>query len=331
VITTYTGTHNLVFSGATASPGGNLSTVSDEEGNLIAFGTATEISFKKGVAENKNAKNGRMRIYKSGTNSIKVTEGSITNTAVPIVVSALAPTKFLLAGSVLTMAAGGSSNLTTTAQDIYGNTATSYTGAHTVYFEGALPSPGGTVPSVVNNAGTVIPFGSATALTFTAGVAATGSSKNGLMKLYDAEPTTVEVTDGTLSNGSGLAFTVTPTTANKFVFDNLVASHGSVSSICLATCTVTGIGLGGTIKANVAVADTYGNTVNNLGTGHTAAVTTSGGTVSSGSLPIPSTGAAESATQFTFTSQSSGTFTDTIKAAASAGTAYTNATITATK
>ena len=42
-------------------------------------------------------------------------------------------------------------------------------------------------------------------------------------------------------------------------------------------------------------------------------------------------GAAETATTFTFTSKSSGTFTETITAAAQEGTAYTTATLTASR
>lgn len=331
VITSYTGSHNLTFSGASASPGGNAPTVTNSAGTPVAFGTATAIEFNAGVATEAEGENGEMRLYKSATTNVKVSDGSVSSANVAVVVSPLAASKFVLGGSALTLTAGGSSNLTTTAQDPYGNTATSYAGAHLLTFEGASASPGGTPPTVVNSTGSAIPFGEATAINFTNGVAATGSSKNGLMRLYNAEPTTVVVSDGTVSNGTGLAFGVSAAAANKFVFNNLTVSRGSISATCLATCTVTGLGNSGTIKAYVAVADTYGNTVSNLGTGHTATVTTSGGSISGGSLSIPSTGAAESTSRFTFTAQSSGSFTDTIKAAASAGTVYTNATITASR
>jgi hypothetical protein len=81
---------------------------------------------------------------------------------------------------------------------------------------------------------------------------------------------------------------------------------------CLFTCTVT---------------DAYGNTVSALGGGHSAKVTITSG--SGSPLAIPATGAAESAT--TFTSKSSGSFAETITAAAQEGFAYAKATLTATK
>ena len=105
----------------------------------------------------------------------------------------------------------------------------------------------------------------------------------------------------------------------------------SLSSPCYFTCTATSLGSSGTIKAGVAVTDTYGNVVSGLGSGHSVAVTTTGGTLTGGTITIPATGAAESATEFVYTSKSSGNFTDTVKAATSAGTVYANATITASK
>ena len=78
--------------------------------------------------------------------------------------------------------------------------------------------------------------------------------------------------------------------------------------------------------------DTYGNTVSALGSGHAVKVTTNGGgTIGGTPLAIPSTGAAETATTFTYTSKSSGSFTEIVTAATSEGTTYTSATLTATK
>ena len=53
--------------------------------------------------------------------------------------------------------------LTITAQDIYGNTATAYTGSKNLTFSGALASPAGNAPTVTNASNTAIPFGTATA------------------------------------------------------------------------------------------------------------------------------------------------------------------------
>jgi hypothetical protein len=151
------------------------------------------------------------------------------------------------------------------------------------------------------------------------------------MTLYRAEPAAVVVSDGSISNGSGLTFTVSPTTAAKLIFTSATSSAGTIASGCAFTCTVSKLGNSGTVRAKLAVTDTYGNQVSGLGTGHSVAVTTSTGTVTEGSLTFPSAGIAETATQFTFTAPATGNFTASIKAATAAGTVYANATMTATK
>jgi hypothetical protein len=333
VATAYAGSKSLTFSGASASPGGTVPTVSDSSGVDTAFGAATAISFTAGIATVTASQNGLTKLYKSGSTSLKVTDGTLlTPTALVVTVAAAPAVKFTLSASVTSLVAGGSSNLTTTALDTYGNTATAYAGAHNVTFTGASASPNGTAPTVVNSAGTATAFGSATALTFTAGVAAVSSSKNGLLKLYKAESASIAVSDGSIASVTPVAATVSPTTASKFALVGVSISAGSLSSPCIFTCTLTGIGNSGTVKAKVAVADTYGNTVSALGTGHAAKVTTGGGgTISGTPLAIPSTGAAETASSFTFTSKSSGSFSEIVTVAASEGTAYTAATLTANK
>jgi hypothetical protein len=126
--------------------------------------------------------------------------------------------------------------------------------------------------------------------------------------------------------------TVSVGVAARFGITNIGVSAGALGSNCLFTCTLTGLGNSGTVTAKVAVTDSVGNTVSALGTGHAAKVTTSGsGTISGTPLAIPSTGLAESTTSFTFTSKSTGGFTETVTAAASEGTAYTSATLTASR
>jgi len=308
-------------------------TVADSAGIDTAFGSATTIDFSAGAATVSAAKNGAMKLYKSGSTSLQVTDGALlTPTALVVTVAPATAVKFSLSASATSLLAGGSSNLTTTALDIYGNTATAYAGSHNVTFSGATISPSATPPTVVNGAGTAISFGSATALTFTAGVAAVSSSKNGLMKLYKAESPSIAVSDGSISSATPVAATVTPAVASRFALTSVTVSAGSLSSPCIFTCTLTGLGNSGTVKAKVAVADAYGNTVSALGSGHGAKITTNGtGTISGTPLAIPSTGAAETATTFTFTSKSSGSFTEIVTVAASEGTAYTAATLTATK
>lgn len=328
--TSHTGSHSLVFSGASASPAGNLPTVSGSSGTEIAFGTATAIVFSAGVAVAGEGVGGAMKLFKSGSTAVKATEGSITTpTAVTVTVSPGSATKLVLTSSTATPLATANFNLTTTAQDPYGNTATSYTGSKNITFSGAGASPSGALPTVVNSAGTVVNFGSATALTFTAGVAAVAASKNGYAKLPKAEATSVSATDGTLTTAVPLALTVSPGVASRLAFSELTASAGSVGSPCLFTCTITALGNSGTVSAKVGITDSAGNVVSNVGAGKSVSVTvTSGGTISGAPLAIAETGPAVSATKFTYTAPVSGAFSHTITAAL---TGYTSATAAVSK
>ena len=335
--TNYTGSHDLTFSGTGAgsetSPSGKAPTVDNSSGTAIAFGTATAINFSAGVATVSDAANGEMILYKSGSAAIKATEGSVTTpTALAVTVAPAAAAGLTLTSSVTSLAAGGASNLTATAKDAYGNTAVSYTGSKNLTYSGAATSPSGSVPSVVSSAGTVTPFGTATAITFTNGVAAAASSKNGYLRLYKAETLNLVATDGTFTTPA-VAITVAPTTATKVALVSPAASPGTIGSPCLFTCTVSGTGNSGTISAALAITDAYGNTVSNIGAGKTATVTSSptdstGGTISGGSLTFPETGAAVTPTRFTFTAAASNTVTNTITAAS---TGYTSATVTAAR
>jgi hypothetical protein len=325
--TGHTGPHSLVFSGASSSGGGNAPTVTDSGGAEIAFGGTTQIQFNAGVAIGGEGVGGGMKLFKSGATSVKATEGTIvTPTAVAVTVAPGAAAKLSLTSSTATPAAAGGFNLTTTAQDTYGNTATTYMGAKNVTFSGATASPSGALPTVVNSAGTAINFGTATALNFNAGVAAVASSKNGYAKLTKAGATGVSATDGTLSTPAPLALTVSVGAASRLALSEFVASGGSVGSPCFFTCAVTALGSSGTVKAKIAITDSSGNAVSNVGAAKTVNVTvTTGGTIAGSPLTIEATGPAVSTTEFTYTAPVSGAFTHTITAAS---TGYTSATAT---
>jgi hypothetical protein len=331
--TAYAGSHSLTFSGASTAPDGTVPTVADSSGVDVAFGGATAIGFSSGVASVSAAKNGVMKLYKSGSTSVKATEGAITTpTALTVTVAPVAAAEFLLASSASTLTAGASANLTTTALDTYGNTDTNYTGSHSLTFSGASTSPNATAPTVVNSAGTAVAFGGATAISFSAGVAKVSSSKNGLLRLYRAEAASLTVSDGSISSPAPVAIIVSTASASKLALTNITISAGTLGSTCLFTCTLTGLGNSGTVTAKVAVTDSVGNTVSALGSGHAVKITANGGGAISGTpLAIPSTGAAETATSFTYTSKSSGTFSEIVTAATSEGTTYTSATLTASK
>jgi len=329
-ITSYAGAKTLTYGGASASPDGTVPTVSNSEGADTAFGTATSINFSEGVAGISGTKNGVMKLYKSGATTVTVSDGTFSGT---LAVTVAAPAaKLLLAAATTTPVAAASDNLTITAQDAYNNVATAYTGTKNLTFSGASASPSGTLPTVANSSGTATNFGTATAITFTSGVATVSSGKNGVMKLNRAESANITVSDGSISSPSPLAVTVSVGAAARLGITNISVSAGSLGSNCLFTCTVTGLGNSGKVTAKVAVTDSVGNTISNLGTGPSVKVTTNGtGTISGSPLAIPSTGVAESATSFVFTSKSSGTFTETLTAALVEGTTYTSATLTANK
>src|SRR5205823_449427 len=85
-------------------------------------------------------------------------------------------------------------------------------------------SPNNTNPTV-----NTVAFGTPTAITFSAG----GGS--GVMKLYKAESPSITVSDGSISNGSGLAVTVAPAVVNYFTLGapspSAVAGHQSSVSV----------------------------------------------------------------------------------------------------
>jgi hypothetical protein len=273
-----------------------------------------------------------MKLYKIGSTTINASDGTFTTANVSLTVATTA-SKFLLAAATTTPVAAAADILTITAKDAYENTATTYTGAKNLTFAGAAASPSGALPTIANSSGTAVNFGTATAITFTSGVATATSTKNGTMKLNLAGPANITVSDGTISNSAPLAVTVSPGAAARWGIVKISNSAGTLGSNCLFTCTLTGLGNSGTVNARVAVTDSVGNTVNAVGTGHSAKVVLTGGsgTLVGTPLAIPSTGAAESTAPFTYTSKSSSTFTETITVSASEGTAYTAATLTATK
>jgi hypothetical protein len=329
VATGYAGSKSLTFSGASAGPDGTAPTVTSSSGAAVAFGSATAVLFGAGVAVAGIGVGGEMVLYKSGATTVKATEGSITTpTGVVVTVAPGAAAKLALSSSTTTPTAGTGFNVTTTAQDLYGNTATAYTGSKNIVFSGASTSPGGTLPTVVNSGGSAINFGSPTSLTFSNGVATPASSKNGFMKLGLAGATSVSATDGALATATPLALTVAVGSASKLALSELAVSAGTIGSPCYFTCAVTALGNAGTVKAKVTITDSMGNVVSNVGAAKTVTITATGGTIGGSPLTVPASGLAVSGTPFTYTAPASGSFTNTITAASSG---YTSATVTASK
>ncbi len=152
-------------------------------------------------------------------------------------------TQLSLQAASTTPTAGTADNLTVTAQDQYGNTEATYTGSHNLTFSGP-GSIGGNTPTVTSAGGTATALGSTTAITFTSGVATVSGGTNGVAVFYKAESTHLVVTDGSVSNGAGLALNVNPSAAVKLAF---TSGTGNLAA--------------GSVRAlTAAVEDTYGNT-----------------------------------------------------------------------
>jgi len=124
-------------------------------------------------------------------------------------------THLVLEAASLTPTAGEADNLTITAKDASNNTVGTYSGSHSLIFEGASEA-GGEEPVVLDSSGVERNFGEAAEITFSEGKATVSSAMNGVMKLYKAEAAHIKVKEGGLNNGAGLAVTVKAAAAKKF-------------------------------------------------------------------------------------------------------------------
>ena len=141
--------------------------------------------------------NGAMRLYKAEATHIKVKEGLLNNSTGLAVTVKAATAKKLVISALAEQTAGTAFNVTLTATDEYGNTATSYAGAKTLTWSEPSSSPSGKAPSYPAT------------VTFTAGVGTASS-----LKLYDAQNTALKATEGAIEGTSG-TFTVKAATAKK--------------------------------------------------------------------------------------------------------------------
>ena len=125
----YTGDKTLTFSGADSSTNPRTApTVTDTAGTAVAFGVPTTIYFTNGVATVSGNKNGVMTLYKAGTDSIRVVNGTIFNST-PLVVAVSHANLEKFAWSLTSpqenaLAFTGTNTLT--AEDTYGNAVTSF-------------------------------------------------------------------------------------------------------------------------------------------------------------------------------------------------------------
>ena len=277
--------------------------------------------------DNKSAKfNARL----VGSARIRATAASLVVTPSGVItVNAGPATKLVITGSS-TQTAGTQQNLTLTAKDAAGNTATSYGGTKSLIFSGADPSTAPvTQPRVNQSNGVWRNFGASTSITFTNGVASVSSGQNGVMQLYRAQTAVVSVTDGsigatgsdrltvTVSAGpldkfgltltspqtNGAPFTGTDTLAAQDSWGNTVTSfNASSDNVTLSTSlsgTISGLGSGSNNVLNRStdfvsgVADLAGSLTytGTTGTGTFTATSGSGKSGTSGNVTIVSSGA----------------------------------------
>ncbi|HZT91093.1 MAG TPA: invasin domain 3-containing protein [Gaiellaceae bacterium] len=132
-----------------------------------------------------------------------------TGTSAPVTVGAGTATRLVVTGSA-SQTAGASQALTISAEDASGNVVTGYGGDKSLTFSGAS-AIGSHNPTVTDKSGAAVPFGTATTVTFTNGVATAGGS----LRLYRVESATISVTDGALSSAGAdrLGVSVAPATA----------------------------------------------------------------------------------------------------------------------
>lgn len=220
-------------------------------------------------------------------------------------------TKLVLTASTTTPTAGAADNVTITAVDASNNVVIAYSGTKNLVFGGAS-SIGGFSPSVINSAGVTTTFGTTTTVTFTNGVATVSGGKNGVLLLYKAETATITVTDGSISNGTGLTVTVKVAGITGLALANVNHSVtcGSISSNY--SCTAAGLGSNGSLTANLSFVDGYGNLVVQSPTSDdTISLTTpTKGEVAPASVVIPA-GTTTSNGTFTLTKQGSNAATTT--------------------
>ena len=202
-VTSYSGSQCLLFSGPAASPNGTAPSY-PAQGSCPDGQSA--VSFSNGVA------GASVTFYKASSSTILVSTDASSQRAgaLPLNVVAAGIDKLSLAAVSATPRAGSPDNLTITALDAYGNTATSYTGSHSLSFSGASAIANSPFsPSVSNASGMATSFGTATALTFTNGVAATApDSSNGAMTLYKLGSASITVAESGSHGSSALAVNV---------------------------------------------------------------------------------------------------------------------------
>jgi hypothetical protein len=245
-VTAYSGDQTLTFSGA-STIGAFQPTVTSKTGTAVALGTAETITFTNGVSTVSGSNNGVMTLYKAENATVTVSDGTHTGSVSVTVGPASAASYTVSApGSA---SAGSAISASLTAKDTYGNTATGYTGSHTVDFSGPHSSPGGTSPS------------------YPASVSFTSGAGTASVTLYDTETTTLTAADHASPSITGTS-------------GSIVVGSGTAASLSLGAASTTPTA-GATDNLTVTAKDTWLNTA----TGYTGSKNlTFGGAASIGTF-----------------------------------------------
>jgi len=322
-VTSYTGSHNLVFEGASAAPSGAKPTVSSEAGTAKAFGEATAITFSEGTATVKGAANGQLTLYRAEEAHLKVKEGELSNEGalVAIKVTAGAFKSFRVLTVPAEPVAGAAFEVKLAAWDEWHNVLTGYARTHKLVYSGAGSSPSGKAPE----------YAPATEPAFVGGEATVAG-----FHFYAAGANTLKVLEETTAHEGSATIAVKPGAAKRWAWSQAAVTAGSISSpTCLFTCETTNIGNRQFFQAQASVTDEWANVVSNLGAGTRARVTKTGGRgalLASTNIEIPGAGLAESAPVplFEYRSPRFGAGEATLHLATEAGLALTEATANVT-
>lgn len=224
-----TGAQCVTFSGPGASPNHTAPIYPAAAG----CATGSSVVFSSGIATASvtlvDAQSSMLAVT-ANTSAISGVSGTIT-------VNAGAAATFVLAAATSNPVAGVADNLSVTADDSYGNQATSYAGTKSLTFSGPHVI-GAHTPTVTNASGTATSLGSATAISFVNGGATVNGAANGVMVLYKAETVSLTVSDGTISNGSGLTVAVGPANVSSLAFTTSPGPGPAAASANLGPLTV---------------------------------------------------------------------------------------------
>src|SRR5262249_55549343 len=133
--------------------------------------------------------------------------------------------------------------------DVFGNTATGYSGTHTITWSGGGTSPGGNAPTYPT-----------TAVSFTNGVSTTALNAT----LYGAGSNTLSAS-ATAPTASGTSGTITVTAAggSRLAWTSATLTpSATLSGTCYFTCTYTAVSSGSVFTSRISLTDAYGNLAN---------------------------------------------------------------------